>query len=317
MDKRELLVATLNGEKTTRIPCGFWHHFSEENMVGDSSVKAHIDFFRAIDADMFKVMNEHLYEIDRKITKPEDWKTLTPKTFSATPYPAYIEEFKAIKKALPAEVPVFATIHGVLVSAYHATQKPGYFSDPNNLVSLHLRENPEAVAIGLQSITETIITLCRYLVEAGADGIYYAALGGESYRFTPEIFTSYVKAYDEQVIRAINELGILSILHICKDQVMLPLYQGIPASIVNWATHECSYGLNEGRKLFPKSTILGGFDDRSGVLVEGTIDDIEKEVDAIVASAGRRHLIIGADCTLPNDVALWRLSAVRRRAALI
>jgi uroporphyrinogen decarboxylase len=317
MDKRELLVATLNGENTERIPCGFWHHFSEENSVGTSSVQAHLDFFRAIDADILKVMNEHLYVIDQKIDKPEDWKKLTPQAFVNSPYPAYIEEFKAIKKALPAEVPIFATVHGVLVSAYHATQLPGHFSDPNNLVSRHLRQDPESVANGLQSIADTLITFCNHLVDAGVDGIYYAALGGESYRFTPEIFNSYVKPFDEQIIKAINDLGTLSILHICKDQVMLPLYQGISASIVNWATHECSYDLRQGRRLFPNSTLLGGFDDRSGVLVDGTISEIGEEVEAIVALAGREHLIFGADCTLPNDVDLWRLRAVRKHAALI
>lgn len=316
MDKLELLKATLRGERTDRIPCGFWHHFSQEDGYGETSIKAHIDFYHAIDADMLKIMNEHLYRIPTNITKPGDWSKLQAEKFSDTPYAAYIEEVKEIKRRMPNDVPLLATIHGVLVSAYHATQAPGNFSNPDNMVSRHLREDPESVARGLQSIADTLIVLCEKLAEAGVDGIYYAALGGEEYRFTPELFTSYVKPFDKLVIDAINSLGVLSFLHICKDKVMLPLYGGIDADVVNWAVHECQYGLREGRSIFPNATLLGGFDDRSGVLVDGSIAQIEEEMNAIIETAGRNRLIIGADCTLPNDVAIWRLCAARNYAHL-
>lgn len=316
MDKRELLEATLHGERTDRIPCGFWHHFSEDKNTGEASTQAHLDFFNAIDADILKVMNEHMYHIPISINNPGDWMNLQVQNFSDTPYEAYIDEVKEIKRRLPNDVPIFATIHGVLVSAYHATELPGNFSNSENMVSRHLRKDPDSVAKGLQTITSTLIGLCERLAKAGVDGIYYAALGSESYRFTPELFASYVRPFDKEVIDAINELGLISILHICKDNVMLPLYKGIDADIVNWAIHECQYGLKEGRNLFPVATLLGGFDDRSGVLVDGSLTQIESEIDMIIQTAGRNRLIIGADCTLPVDVAAWRLRAAKNYAHL-
>ena len=314
MDKRELLNATLKGENTDRIPCGFWHHFPADKQTGNASVQAHLSFYEAVDIDMLKIMNEHLFKIQKPIQKAEDWTNLKPLSFEEIGYDAYLEEVRAIKKALPCDVPVFATIHGVLVSAYHATEKPGSFSNPNNMVSRHLRENPEAVATGLKSIANTLIRLCEQLSEAKIDGIYYAALGGEAYRFTPQQFSSYVKVFDKQVIDAINALNLTSVLHICKDQVRIPLYQDIDADVVNWAVHESEYELGDGRTLFPNATLLGGFDDRSGVLVDGTITEIEQEVDAIVNKAGRKQLIIGADCTLDEQIAHWRLCAALNRA---
>ncbi len=316
MDKRELLKATIRGERTDRIPCGFWHHFSDDKSTGEASILAHLDFFNAIDADILKVMNEHRYHIPISITNPSDWMRLQAQNFSDTPYEAYLDEVKEIKKRLPNDVPIIATVHGVLVSAYHATETPGNFSNPENMVSQHLRKEPESVARGLQSITDTLIGFCKRLAEAGVDGIYYAALGGESYRFTPALFESYVKPFDKQVIDAINELGLISILHICKDKVMLPLYEGIDADIVNWAIHECQYGLREGRNFFPAATLLGGFDDRSGVLVDGSTTQIENEIDSIIQMAGRNRLIIGADCTLPFDVTAWRLCVAKNYAHL-
>jgi len=317
MDKRERLLATLQGEKTDGMLCGFWHHFKDSCKYGHASIQAHVEFFQHTDADILKVMNEHTYRIDCSIEKSSDWKKVNPSSFDASPYPQYIEEFKALKKALPKDVPLFATVHGVLVSAYHATELPGNFSNPHNMVSRHLKQDPSSVAVGLQAIAETLILLCQQLVKAGADGIYYAALGGESYRFERSLFETYVKPYDKQVIDSINDLKAKSILHICKDQVVLPMYQGIQADIVNWAVHESEYSLSDGRILFPEATLLGGFDDRSGVLVEGSEAEIEQEVEAIVAEAGRKRFIIGADCTLPTDIELWRLNAARSHAALM
>lgn len=310
MDRKEKLQAVLNGEKIDGVLCGFWYHFSPEAAFGDNAVKAHVDFYNAVNPDILKVMNEHMFMIKEKIEKPEDWRKVTHIPFSEGPYPGLIEEFKAIRKALPADLPLFATVHGVLVSAYHATETPGNFKNPENMVSRHLREDPESVSKGLDVIAESLIELCGKLAEAGADGIYYAALGGEAYRFSDELFTKYVKHYDSMVIDGINATGKMSILHICKDQIRLPLYSGINADIVNWDTHDCPYGIGEGRKYFPGKTLLGGFDDRTGILVEGTKDEILRETDRIVQEAGKEKLIIGSDCTLPGDIEPWRIRTV-------
>ncbi len=310
MDRKERLQATLNGENHSGIISGFWYHFSQDAMYGEKAVQAHIDFYNAINPDVLKVMNEHMFQIREKIEKPEDWRKVTHIPFSEGPYPGLIAEFKAIRKALPSDLPLFATVHGVLVSAYHATETPGNFKNPENMVSRHLREDPESVCKGLDVVAETLIELCGELKKAGADGIYYAALGGEAYRFTEDVFTSYVKKYDSMVIDGINDTGAISILHICKDKIRLPLYSGIDADIVNWDTHDCEYGIGEGRKYFPGKTLLGGFDDRTGILVEGTKEEILAETDRIVKEAGRDKLIIGSDCTLPGDIEPWRIRTV-------
>jgi uroporphyrinogen decarboxylase len=315
MDKRELLSATLSGETGGRVLCGFWHHFSDKYKFGNASVQAHTEYFKAVNPDIFKVMNEHMYELDREIFRSEDWRKVQPRRFENTPYIEFIEEFKAIRKEIPADVPIFATMHGVLVSGYHATEEPGNFSNPDNLVSTHLREDPESVCFGLRTIAETLVELASRLKQAGADGIYYAALGGERYRFTRDMLEKYVIPLDTFVINAIHTMGLLSILHICKDKVQLPSYGTINADIVNWAVHDCEYSLGDGRGIFPGKTLLGGFDDRAGILVEGTADEIAAETRRILSEAGRKQLILGADCTLPDDIEPWRITAVHDCAA--
>jgi uroporphyrinogen decarboxylase len=260
-------------------------------------------------------MNEHMYKLDREISSAEDWRKLRRQKFEDTPYVDFIEEFKAIRREIPSETPLFATIHGVFVSGYHATEGSGNFSNPNNRVTSHMREDPESVSVGLRTIAETLVDLVLHLKRAGADGIYYAALGGERYRLTQDILERYVIPLDSFVIDAIHDAGLLSILHICKDKVRLPSYGAINTDIVNWAVHECEYSLAEGRNIFPGKTLLGGFDDRSGILVEGTAEQITAEAGKILSEAGRERFIFGADCTLPDDIAPWRIKAVHDFAA--
>ena len=314
MDRKELLAATISGEDTDGICCGFWYHFSESQKFGKAAIQAHMDFYDSINPDILKVMNEHTFVIREEINNPEDWKKVSHIPFEEGPYPAFIDEFKEIKRRLPKDLPLFATVHGVMVSAYHATEKPGNFMNPDNMVSRHLRYDPESVAKGLAVVADSLIELCRKLADAGADGIYYAALGGEEYRFSNDIFAEYVKRFDNMVIEGIKDTGKISILHICKDKIRLPLYSGIDADIINWDTHDCIYGIEEGRKYFPDKTILGGFDDRSGILVEGTEEEIIKETDKIARKAGRKRLIIGSDCTLPGNIEHWRIRTVLNHA---
>ena len=314
MDRKEKLELALNGELKEGVLCGFWHHFGEDQLHGASAVKAHLDFYQATQPDMLKVMNEHMFKINEHIEKPDDWRKISRIPFHKGPYPAFLDEFKAIRKALPPDLPLFATVHGVMVSAYHATEIPGFFSNPDNMVSRHLREDPESVTTGLDVISDTLIELCEKLAEAGADGIYYAALGGEEHRFSETLFVNYVKRQDKKVIDAINSLGLISVLHICKEKIRLPLYSGINADIVNWAVHDCPYSLKDGRKHFPGKTLLGGFDDRTGILVEGTKEEITAETDRIIEEAGKERLIIGADCTLPGGIEYWRIKTVQDRA---
>ena len=315
MDRRELLHAVLRGEKTDRIPCGFWNHFSPEYRTGKAAVQAHLDYYENVQPDMLKVMNEHTYRIEKPISSVSDWVGLSPLPFARTGYEEHIEEFRVIRKELPKDLPLFATIHGVLVSAYHATEAPGYFSNPDNLVSRHLREDPETVSKALQSVVVTLSELCRRLIEVGADGIYYAALGGEAHRFERTLFERYVKPLDAAVVDNVRDMGAISIMHICKENVVLPMYQGINADVFNWAIHDCKYKLADGRKIFPGRTLLGGYDDRSGVMVDGTPEEIEKRAAEIVAEAGRERLILGSDCTLPEDVDIRRIKAVMHAAA--
>ena len=154
---------------------------------------------------------------------------------------------------------------------------------------------------GLAAIGESLAEFALACIEeVGAAGIYYSAQGGEADRFTEEEFLNYIKPADLSVLKAIEDKGEFNLLHICKDHVRLNLYEDYPAHAVNWAATKNNLDLKEGRELF-KRPIVGGLGDR-GIIVDGSAEEIQAAVQAVITDFGTQGLMIGADCTLPTEI---------------
>ena len=283
MLSREKLRAYLSEKAMLdEIPSGFWIHYSKACQYGRESVKAHVEYYEKTQVPLTKVMNEHFFQLDRQIESPVDWKYIREKRISDTNYPDYLDEIRMFRKEMGKDAFILATIHGVYVSACHAVDGPGTSIDPNNTITRHLKTDPEAASTGLRAIGKTLEALCEACLKAGADGIYYAALGSEKERF-------------------IKQKGIV-ILHVCKSNPRLPMFQDYPAHAVNWAVHDSAFSLRDGVKLFPDMKILGGFDNRKGPLFDGNENAIADVINRAVQDVGRDKLMIGADCTLPTAI---------------
>ena len=86
------------------------------------------------------------------------------------------------------------------------------------------------------------------------------------------------------------------------------------ADVVNWGVYEAPMSLEDGKKQFPGKTILGGLENRSGVLVDGDEYDVRREVIKVVENFGRDSFILGADCTLATEQDLKLVRAAVEQA---
>jgi uroporphyrinogen decarboxylase len=308
VNKHERVQAAIRGEEVDHVPAGFWLHFPKEMAFGEAAVDAHLDFYRETDVDLLKVMNEHLYRVQSPVHTPADWAKWRPLKVKTSYLQKQVDIVKAVTDRLGGEVPIIATIHGVFISTFHGSKLPEETIFGHNLATEHLRHSPEAVVPALNAVTETLIEWSLACLEAGADGIYYGAQGGEEHRFNEYTFLNYVKPYDLQVLEALRKKTDLLCLHICKDKTRLPFYKDYPADVVNWAIHEGRYDLKEGRKIFDIA-VLGGLDDRGGVIVDGGEEEIATEVRSLISEFGKTSFILGADCTLPTEIPLRKIRA--------
>lgn len=292
MNKIQRVRAALEGKTPDRVPASFWFHFPKDQAHGEESVKAHINYFRQANLDFLKIMNEHHYRVETEIKNPSDWRKIKPAPLSSDFYQAQLDEIKMITDELAGESLTTTTIFNPFASGNHASGK---------LVTEHLKADPDSVNIGLGTIAESLAEFASACLEAGADGIYFSAQGGEVDRFDEQTFLDFIKPHDLTVLNAVKGQGELTITHICRDNVRLHHYSNYPGDVINWAsTAKNNIPLAAGKKLFDR-TILGGLDNR-GLIVHGSPQEIQQRVHAIIDEFGTEKLIIGADCTLPTDI---------------
>ena len=173
------------------------------------------------------------------------------------------------------------------------------------ILNAHLHENPYQVKKGLDIISESLMLFVKECIRLGVDGFYASTQGGEAGRFkNPRLFNDYIKPFDLVLMNEINRSCIYNILHVCdysSPYADLTPFLDYPGHVVN-----CNPALTPGKvsweqisQMF-KRPCMGGLD-RHGVIVSGSMEEIHKAVYQVLDEAPR-PFIIGADCTLPNDI---------------
>ena len=309
--KKDRIYAVLKGEILDRVPTGFWMHFPENCFYGDNAVKAHLKFFSESKTDMCKVMTENLYPCFHNINNAKDWKKVKEYDWKAPFIQNQADLIQRIVKEIP-DASVMGTVHGVIASSSHLLLGiPKYDSIGSHAIIYHARMEPEIITSAFEKIADTLCEMVRAQIKAGADGIYYAALGGESYLFSDEEHASMVAPYDKRVIDAAYEAGAkYVVLHICKPKVKLERFKDYRCDIVNWGVEESGVSISAGRKLFGDKILLGGFNTRHGALIDGSEKEIQEETKELIKTNGPQKYILGSDCTLPGNLDYSRIAMV-------
>lgn len=308
MNHRERIYKVLNGEQPDRTPGGFWLHFPESMHHGDAAIKAHMDFIRESETDILKIMNENLlYDGVSKIRSSRDLDCFRSFSRKDQVFIDQMDIIKRIREQAGEEYPILATIHGLIASVFHGTGFAGKYSNMGYALSVFSREKPEKMQDVFKMYTESLMELVDCSLESGADGIFYAALGGERDWFYHDEYMEQVAVHEERLYKYIKSKTKFDVLHICKSDIDFERFVNLNPTIVNWSIHHNDFSLTEGAKLFPNSVILGGFQDRSGVLVDGTKEEVEAVAAKILKEMEGRRFIIGSDCTLPTEISTERI----------
>jgi uroporphyrinogen decarboxylase len=294
MNRRDIILSLINEENFFGyVPAAFFMHFDEAHKLGQAAIEKHLEFFRFTGMDFVKIQYEQVQPQGERIRSPKDWAQV----------PLYREEFfeptlhvvEGLVKAAGSEALVIMTLYSPFMWLAQYDRQAD--------INAHFMENPEAVASGLQIMTENVIKLARGCMRAGVDGFYASTQGGEAFRFTdPGIFLKYIKPTDLAVWEAIQDCRF-NILHVCDYEggyADLTPFLDYPGQIVN-----CSLNLGE-RSMTPRDAsvffgrpFMGGME-RKGVIATSEADQIRQVVGEKLRDAPKRF-ILAADCTVPSE----------------
>lgn len=317
--KRERLEATIAGEAVDRPAVALWRHWPVDDQRAESLVRATLDFQRAYDWDFIKVMPSSNYCLAdwgaesrwvgnqegtrewgaRVIREPEDWLRLPVLDPARGMLGEMGQALVEIGRAVGEEIPFIMTIFNPLAQAKNLA---------GEALLPHLRQYPDALRAGLETITETTLRTIEAYRRSGIAGIFLA-LQHATYDLLSEAeYRTFGRPFDLRILEAARTFWF-NVLHLHGNHVMFDLVTDYPVQAINWHDRETPPSLREALARFP-GALIGGIRQWE-TLLRGTPEQVRSEVQDAVAQTGGRRLIVGTGCVTPITAPLGNLRAVR------
>lgn len=325
-NKRDLLERAMRGEEVERVPCGFWHHFilGKDQFIGleqpevlERAYEGHKKYYDTVRPDMMKLMSEGFFGyppiMDNPLETEEDLRAIKA---VGKNHPWIREQVKHVKRLVDAFHEEVFCFYNIFSPLQMIRIKFDFLDlDFDHFVRL-AEAYPDALYAAGQEIMKDVMDLVRLLFEeARIDGIYYCVQNIQSKKYDKALYDKIIRPCEKPVLDFANSCSDSNILHICgyaRHTNHFAYYKDYAAKIYNWAIHTDGVSLEEGRKYFQTDCVLGGFDNNPGTLIDcGTKEELEEEVRQLIAENGYRGFILGADCSIPNDIDDARVRIIR------
>lgn len=321
MTKRERLMAAINNRPVDRPPVALWRHWPVDDQEPASLARATIDFQQRYDFCFVKVTPSSSFCIrdwgavdewrghyhgtrdygPRVIADIEDWYLLKPLNPAAGALGAQLEALRLIRQELGDDVPIIQTIFSPLSQAKNLVGQ-------GNLVA-QLRQDPEAVEVGLRAIADSTSAFVDAVMGLGIDGIFYAVQHAQAHLLNSDEYQRFGQPYDRLILERAGA-GWLNVLHLHGTNVFFDLVADYAVQVINWHDRATSPTLAGGLGRF-KGAVCGGIRQEK-TLVLGTPAAVRAEVDDAIARTGGRRLIVGTGCVTPVTAPTGNLYAARQ-----
>ncbi|MCD1655537.1 uroporphyrinogen decarboxylase [Treponema zuelzerae] len=331
-NKRDLVSDVFRNKVPERTPVGFWFHFVEGDDVFNGldnpevvrkNIDGHLRYYDAFKPDLVKLMSDGFFKYPDPLLSSDSsissLERIAPLEGSHPWIQGQVRLVKELVGRFGSEIMVFYNIFSP------ATMLRILFGDGekgNRRLADFILENPSAVRRALDAVGESLALLSRLVIEeGGADGVYVSVQSVQDGRIADSVYREVIAPSDKAVLAAANRAGGQNILHVCGYQGgrnNLTLFADYESAAVNWAVNVEKISLKEGKKLFGGRAVIGGFANGSdGLLYRGSEKEIRDFTRALLAESGSSGVALGADCSLPSDIDVQRLSWVRDEASLI
>jgi uroporphyrinogen decarboxylase len=318
---RERIQTTLQGNQPDRTPIALWRHFPVDDQTPETLAAATLNFQQIYDFDLVKVTPASSFAVrdwgvqdiwkghtegtreytQRVIRDPKDWESLAVLDPITSPHLAgQLACLRLIRGNLSLETPLLQTVFSPLAQAKNLAG--------NETLIAHIRQHPEAVMQGLETIAKTSRKFVEAAMDIGIDGIFYAIQHAQASLLSLEEYKSFGLPHDQFVLEPTNDLWC-NMLHLHGKEVYFSLLRLLNFQIVNWHDRETFPSLTEARDLF-KGVLCGGL--RQDTLVYEDQNKVKEEAaDAIQQTKGQRF-IMGTGCVVPVIASHGNLMAARK-----
>lgn len=314
------------GEKPDRFAASFWRHFFHMEHHAEGTARAMLDFQKRFGWDFMKINPRADYHIedwglkqsfsrqefvkhtksDFPVSKPEDWLSLPLLEPTAPVLAEHLKVVSLIRKESDKELPLLMTVFTPLAIAGRMVQS-------NDILARHIREHPDAVKAGLETITRTFETYVAELRNAGADGLFFATTQWASEDMLSwKEYQEFGIPYDKRILEA-TESDAFNLLHVCaSSNFLLKLAdEKYAASLVNWdSTDPTNLPFDKAIGQLGDLTPVGGVDHK-GWLLQGTPEDVHYHLKQMAGKLDSSRCILGPGCSIPPETPMDNLQTIK------
>ncbi|HMX20600.1 MAG TPA: uroporphyrinogen decarboxylase family protein [Anaerolineales bacterium] len=317
---RERIQASIEGKKTDRTPIALWRHFPVDDQNPETLAASTLHFQQTYDFDIVKVTPASSFAVKdwgvedkwmgdsegsrrytkRVIHKPEDWEKLTVLDPTSPHLAGQLTCLRLIRENLGPDTPLIQTIFNPLSQAKNLAS--------NDTLVAHIRQHPEAVMKGLETIARTTAKFIEAAAEIGIDGIFYAVQHAQANLLSVDEYTTFGLPYDQQALVPVKNLWC-NMLHLHGKDVYFSLLRLLNFQIVNWHDRETHPSLAEAHSLF-KGVLCGGL--RQDTLVLEDQAKIKEEAADAIQQTKSHRFILGTGCVVPITASHGNLLVARK-----
>lgn len=320
MTRRERLEATFRGDPVDRIAMALWRHYPGDDQRPNDLAAAQLQWQEQYDWDFMKVSPSSSFclvdwgaedrwvggdEGNREYTKrviqrPEDWAKLSVLDPRAGFIGGQLRCLERIGETVGDDVPFIQTIFSPLAQARN-------LAGGERLI-LHLRQAPDLVRAGLETITESTVRFVEACKPTGIAGIYYAIQYATPRALTESEYRTFGEPYDRRVLAAATDFWF-NLGHLHGPDPMFDLVAQYPLQALNWHDRESPPSLAEGQQRFT-GAVSGGLEHWEDLL-RGDPTQVRAQVADAIAQTDGRRLIVASGCVAPVNAPFSNLRAVR------
>jgi uroporphyrinogen decarboxylase len=160
-----------------------------------------------------------------------------------------------------------------------------------------MRDAPDALDQALGAITTTLAEYAEACLEAGASGIFYAAVEwGSSEFISGQDYDRFGRPHDERILEVVSGAPF-NVLHVCRNNNHLPRLLDYNVAAFHWdARGEGNPSIEDIMALTDRA-IIGGVDHRR-TMRRGTPADVGTEAAEALAESGATRFMLAPNCSI-------------------
>jgi len=224
------------------------------------------------------------------IQKPEDWDKISVLPVKEGALGRELKVLDMLRERIKGKVPFIQTVFSPLTTAEKMS---------GDRLLQDLRESPDKVHRALEAIAETTRNFVAAALDRGVDGLFFATQSARTDVLSEQEFLDFGKPYDLESLSPIKGSDTyFNVLHLHGLNCMFEQVLDYPVSVLQWHIWQTGPSLEEASQKTDKA-FMGGVVRES--LVEGTEEDIEKQIKDTMEMTKGRKIIISPGCVVrPN-----------------